>query len=185
MTTTHCKFSFQRLLAMIVVALALPLAGCLQVEGVHYLNHRGDSDQGSYEVSMPTVLYLAYLGDHPEGLSGLRRFSRPKTWTRDGQTYFSDTSGNAQMEHFYDRFECEPAPISGWSDCSFSMSKSDMTFPGWRVDWKVVLHKEMVVLSSNHQRRVTREGQQQLIWEFDGDRLNAFAIVFKVRVPNA
>lgn len=185
MEVTTLMLAAKRLAMLPLLALTLLFTGCLQLEGIHVVNHHGDADQGSYRLSMPTYLYAANLEQSVDLLADLRRHSNPQTWSADGQTYVADTSGNAEMEHLYDRFRCEPAPQRGWSDCFFSMSKNDLTFPGWRVDWKVVLHKEMVVLQSNHHRVVRRNGENVLVWQFDGNRVNGFDIRFALRVPNA
>lgn len=162
------------------------LTGCLQMQGVHQVNPHGDSDGGGYAITLDTPTYLAMLVDNPNALDSLKRYSRPRTQHQDGKTTISDLSGNAGMEHAYDEFECRPAAgAPGWSDCSFAYRKNGLTFPGWSVDWAVVLRPEMVVLSSNHHRSSVKNGARILRWQFDGNRLNEFDISFTVRVPKA
>jgi hypothetical protein len=159
--------------------------GCLEIRGEHTLNGRGEADSGSYVFRMDSVAYAALLIDKPDAFDGLRRHSRPVTRHRDGWTTLSDTSGTVAMENFYDRVECRPAPaLSGWSDCTYTMRRNDLTFPAWSLDWQVVLRAEMRLLRSNHHRRGTRDGDTVLAWNFDGNRVNGYDVVFTVRVPN-
>lgn len=177
----------QRPLRIVAVAVsAAALTGCFDMRGVHYVNHKGDSDAGAYSITMETPLYIAMMADKPATFDSLKRYSRPRATHRDGRTTIADDSGGATMERAYDRFDCKPSPgLSGWSDCSYSYSNSGLTFPAWSLDWSVVLHPEMVVLRSNHERRTVRNGVQVLQWYFDGNRVNSFDIDFTVRVPNS
>ena len=169
-----------------LVACTAALTGCIQMDGVHYVNHYGEPDAGGYSFSIDTPIYLALIADKPDTLDDLRGYSRPRVSYSGGRTTISDMSGGASMDKAYTSYNCVASPgLVGWSDCSFSYRNNRMTFPGWSLGWTVVLHREMVLLNSNHDRRTTRNGAQVLQWQFDGDQVNAFDISFKVRVPNA
>jgi len=174
-----------RCLRYVLALLAcLELAGCIQIDGVHYLNAYGQADGGAYVMSMENLVYAAMLQDQRNLMDTLRTFSSPSISRDDDRTFISDRSGRVRMEKFYDRIDCRPA-LTGWSDCSYSMRQNDWTFPGWSIDWTVVVPRGWTVLDSNHDRRVVTGTDQQLIWHFDGNRVNAFDISFTVRMPDA
>ena len=184
-TKKHNLLSTKKLRYLLVGCFALTATGCLKVEGVHYINHHGDSDRGGYVVSMNSALYLSLIADDPKIFDDLYKFSDPSINSSEGTTYISDTSSYAQMEHFYDNFNCVPTPgYSNWSDCTFNLSSDNLNFPNWAVDWQVVLQDEMRVLNSNHHRYMTRNGKPTLVWNFDGNRTSSFDVNFTVRVPN-
>ena len=173
------KIAFLTLMSAIV-------SGCFHTKGVHYVNHYGDSDNGGYIMSMNSGIYLAYIAEHPDGFSGLSKFSRPSITHNEGITYISDKSGNASMENFYDNYKCVPTQNKrGWSDCTFIMNKDKLDFLGWSFDWNVVLHREMVLLNSNHHRKRVSNGVPTLMWYFDGNRVSEVDVKFTVRVPNS
>lgn len=169
---------------MLALLTCLALGGCIQIDGVHYVNAKGDSDGGGYVLSMNNLMYLSMLQDKPQVLDDLKKFSRPSISQRGENTYIADRSGTAMMDRFYDRVRCTPAR-AGWSDCTYSMRQDGWTFPAWSMDWKVVVPRHWVVLESNHDRRILSGDQQQLLWTFDGNRVNGFDITFTVRVPNS
>lgn len=165
--------------------LALATTGCIEIEGVHYVNYYGLSDSGGYVLSMNSATYSLALVDDPNMFDELYDFSNPSITTRDGRTYLSDTSGYAEMEHFYQNFDCNPTPNRpNWSDCSFGINEKDWDFPNWSVDWTVVLRNEMELIDSNHHRSTTTKGKPTLVWSFDGNKTSRFDINFTVRVPN-
>lgn len=168
----------------VVALLGLAVSGCMQVDGVHVVNRRGETDGGGYVMSMATLVYLSMMQEQPQLLNDLRKFSRPTVEQQGDTTYIADRSGQAGMEKFYDSVDCRWATL-GWSDCTYRMRQTGWNFPAWSMDWKVVLPKGWAVIDSNHDRRTVTSSEQQLVWHFDGNQVNSFDITFTVRVPSS
>jgi hypothetical protein len=171
----------------LLAAACLMLTGCFQIQGVHVLHYFGDSDTGSYRISMSRITYSAMNGDnsYSDMMKNLRAWSRPMTRFDDDSVHLEDVSGRASMEHFYDLEKCTPAPTGNLMDCHylFEIPKEVGKLPGWSVDWDVVLQPRMRILSSNHQRTRWEDGAEHLMWYYDGNQVSEGRVEFTVRTP--
>ena len=137
---------------------------------------------------MNRLTYAALNSDNKYSgmLDQLRKWSRPTTRIDGDSVHLEDTSGKASMEHFYDRYNCKAAPLSGSRDCTFALNipKELGSMPNWSIDWEVVLQPDMKVIASNHQRTRREDGLDRLIWYFDGNRVSQASVDFTVRIPS-
>jgi len=173
-------------LCVLVVTASLTTA-CLQIEGVHVLHPYGETDTGGYRIAMNAFTYGALNGDntYSDMLAKLRRFSRPTTRFDGDRVYLQDVTSTAAMERMYDTYGCEPAPVAGYMDCRFALAMNPGDTPGWSLDWDVVVPSGIQVLSSNHHRTRRANGQDHLIWFFDGNRVSSASVAFTIRTPRA
>lgn len=165
------------------------LTGCFEIQGVHVLHYYGESDTGSYRITMNSLTYatLESNNQYSKMLKDLRTWSRPTTRREEDSVHLEDNSGTASMERFYDSFTCKEAPVFGFVDCrfSFNVPKDFGAMPNWSIDWEVVLQPDMKVVSSNHQRTRRANGLDRLIWYFDGNRVSEASVDFTIRTPRA
>jgi hypothetical protein len=164
------------------------LCGCFHIEVFHKLDRYGNSDSGGWRMWMDDLMYAAFAAsdDFDAFLAQAREFSNPTIRSSGGNTYIEDVSGRASMEHIYDNYSCDPDPNSSrYVICEFSASDTGLDFPDWNVDWTIELEPGMQMLSSNHHRTRTENGRVQYLWYFDGDRVSAYNIHYRVRTPRA
>lgn len=164
------------------------LTGCFQIQGVHVLRDYGDSDSGSYRITMSAVTYnlLNSNDKYSDEIKQLRSWSRPTTRFDGNLVHIEDTSGTAAMEHAYDSHTCTPSVVRNYMECRFilKLSKDDAAMlPGWAIDWEVVVQPDMRLLVSNHQRIRHENGRDHLIWSFDYNDDSEANIDFTVMVP--
>lgn len=171
------------------MAICFFLTGCFEIQGVHVLHYYGESDTGSYRITMNRVTYAALQDNnqYSKMLKDLGTWSRPTTRWDDDFVHLEDNTGKASMEHFYDTFNCVDAPVTGFVDCrfAFNIPKDFGEMPNWSIDWEVVVQPGMRLLSSNHQRTRRADGLDRLIWYFDGNRVSTATVDFTVRTPRA
>lgn len=173
--------------ATFIVATLVSLCGC-DVEVYHQLDRYGNSDSGAYRISMTDELYLTYMltSDYDNFIGQAREFSNPVVRSSGGTTFIEDLSGTASMEHIYDDYDCQDDPTSSrYVICEFTAAATELYQPGWSIAWTVQLEPDMRMVSSNHHRTRTENGRAQYIWYFDGDRVSAFDVRFRVRTPRA
>lgn len=173
---------------VLATAVSVGLGGCFQLAGYHKLERYGNSDRGGWQLAMEDATYLMFAASDDFGsfMTGARRFSNPNVRSANGVTYIEDVSGRASMEHIYDSFDCwADARSSRHMICEFTTSDAGLDFAGWAVDWTVELDPDMRMVASNHHRVRTEGGRRQYIWYFDGNRVSAYDIRFRVRVPRA
>lgn len=174
-----------KLKTFLALSSLLYLCGCFHLEVYHHLERYGDSDRGGFRFSMDDAAYvmLAASDEYETFMSRLSRFSNPNVRSSGGTTYIEDLSGRASIEHMYDNFSCRPDPNSRRHViCDFSTDETDLDFMGWYIDWTIDLDPDMQMLSSNHHRTRVEDGRRQYIWDFDGNRVSAYNIRFRVRV---
>lgn len=162
------------------------LTSCFQIEGVHVLHYYGDSDSGSYRITINRA--LLNQDKYSDMLDQLKKWSRPKTRSDDDNVIIEDDSGDASMEHFYDTYKCvADLDDSDYVDCrfAFKVPESVGSLAGWSVDWEVVLQPRMIVVRSDHQRTRRVDGMNRLVWYFDGNRESRASVDFTVKVPKA